>query len=70
MLNPERNQESEDLVILIYADTGKSLAPVPSDKFLVKLEKKGIKDKNVRWKGTRQMGQKLERWNGELLRNY
>lgn len=48
MLNPERNQDP-DLVVLIYLVTGKALAPVPSGKFLVKLEKMGIKTKIVRW---------------------
>ena len=49
MLNPERNQDPEDLVVLIYLDIGKALAPVPSGKFLVKLEKKGIEAIIVRW---------------------
>lgn len=49
ILNPEINQDPEDLVILIYPDIVKALAPVPSGKFLVKLEKMGIKAKIVRW---------------------
>lgn len=48
MLNPERNQDPV-LVVLIYLITGKALAPVPSGKFLVRLEETGIKTKIVRW---------------------
>lgn len=49
MPNPERNLDPEDLVVLIYLNIEKALAPVTFGKFLVNLEKVGCKAKIVRW---------------------